>query len=99
MRYITLLFCVLLAACGPSLETRKEYVQTHDRPPAIESAIIDGEIRVGMTKEDVRAAWGDPRSINRSYYEGTGAETQWCYGRGSGLQCVYFENGYVTGWN
>ena len=100
MRYAFFLIPLLLIGCGPSQEARKQYVETHDRPAAIESAIVDGSIRVDMTKADVKAAWGKPNDVNRSYYEGVGRRTQWCYDRGMGdFQCVYFENGYVTGWN
>jgi hypothetical protein len=99
MRYALLALVLVLVGCGPSKEARRDYVQANSRPPAIEQSIIEGKIRVGMTKEDVSAAWGDPRSVNQSYYEGTGAQTQWCYGRGGAMQCVYFEEGHVTGWN
>lgn len=99
MRYAVLLAALLLVGCGPSKEARKEYVQKHNRPPAIESSIVKGNIRVDMSKKDVRASWGKPHHVNNSYYEGVGRKSQWCYDRGQNMQCVYFENGYVTGWN
>jgi len=98
MRHALLVLILILTACGPSLESRREYVETHDRPYSIQQAILNEKIRVGMTKADVRASWGDPDHVNKSYYEGGEPQTQWCYGSTS-MQCVYFENGYVDGWN
>lgn len=94
-----LLIGLILAACSPSLEARREYVETHDRPERIEEAILEEKVVVGMTKEDVRAVWGAPTHINESYYAGVGGKTQWCYGSGTMMQCLYFEEGVVTGWN
>jgi len=100
MRYALLALVLILVGCGPSKEARREYVHANSRPPAIEQSIIEGKIRTGMTKEDVKASWGKPTDINRSYYQGVGRRTQWCYDRGAGsFQCVYFEGGHVTGWN
>lgn len=98
MRYSLFALLFILAACGPTLESRKEYVRQHDRPPEIERSIINEKIQVGMTKQDVRASWGDPDHVNESYYAGGEPQTQWCY-NSSSMQCVYFENGYVDGWN
>lgn len=99
MRYLcSLLLVVFVVACGPTKEMRREYVQTHDRPQHIEQTILEGKITTGMTKEDVKASWGQPDHVNESYYQGVGAQTQWCYGQYSS-QCVYFEQGEVTGWN
>lgn len=54
--------------------------------------ILQGKIRIGMSKEMCREAWGGPESINRttgSY----GSHEQWVYGIGNYL---YFENGKLT---
>jgi len=93
------LLTVLLTACGPTEQARREYVQTHDRPAHVEEAIMKEKIVVGMSKEDVRMSWGRPGSINNSYHEGLGSESQWCYGGSYGMQCLYFEGGRLTGWN
>jgi len=98
MRYAAILLVTLLIGCGPSLESRKEYVRNHDRPTYIENAIISEEVTTGMTKSDVKVSLGDPDSVNQSYYQGVGARTQWCYD-GGGMLCIYFEEGTVTGWN
>jgi hypothetical protein len=54
--------------------------------------IANGQIHIGMTAEQVRAAWGRPERVNSSVYA-TGTHEQWVYGAG---QYVYFENGVMT---
>lgn len=51
---------------------------------------IERKIKVGMTKELVRIAYGDPKQINTTSYN-----EQWVYSYGY----VYFKNGKVTSWN
>jgi len=99
MRYFALGLITLLIGCGPSLESRKEYIQNHDRPAYVDSAIVDGTVTTGMSPADASAALGKPNSINESYYEGQGYRTQWCYDQGGDMLCLYFENAYLTGWN
>lgn len=54
---------------------------------------LDGSIKIGMPKELVVVAKGEPRNKNN------GSHTdQWVYGK-YGNDCVYFKNGKVTGWN
>lgn len=54
--------------------------------------ILAGKVRIGMTREMCRAAWGSPDDINRS--SGSwGVHEQWVYGLGSYL---YFENGILS---
>ncbi len=55
--------------------------------------ILNGEIYIGMSREMVRASWGDPRDINRSVGS-WGVHEQWVYYR----TYVYFENGVLTAW-
>jgi len=98
MRYLALGLIALLIGCGPSLQARKDYVEKHNRPHYIEEAILNEKVVTGMNKSDVKASFGNPDSINESYYQGGNAQTQWCY-RGGNMLCVYFENGTVTGWN
>lgn len=58
-----------------------------------ETAILihQRRVRIGMTDEQCRAAWGRPRDINRSVGS-YGVHEQWCY-NGSYL---YFEDGILT---
>ena len=54
--------------------------------------ILEGKVRIGMTREMCREAWGSPEDINRS--SGSwGVHEQWVYGMSSYL---YFENGTLT---
>ena len=54
--------------------------------------IIQGKVRIGMTAEMCREAWGTPDDINRS--SGSwGMHEQWCYDWGGYL---YMENGKLT---
>lgn len=53
--------------------------------------ILQGKVRIGMTREMCREAWGAPDDINRT--SGSwGVHEQWVYGLGSYL---YFENGIL----
>ncbi len=53
--------------------------------------IMEGKIRIGMTKQMCKEAWGEPDYINRttSVY---GSTEQWCYGD----TYVYFEGNKIT---
>tara|TARA_R110000824_G_scaffold384276_1_gene578167 strand:+ start:415 stop:909 length:495 start_codon:yes stop_codon:yes gene_type:complete len=59
------------------------------------TAIGQKKIMIGMTKDQAKLSWGNPRKINKSSY---GPE-QWVYRRGSSTQYIYFEDGVVTAWN
>lgn len=58
----------------------------------IATYISKGQVAIGMTAEQCRAAWGRPRSINRSTYT-FGVHEQWCYG---GHNYLYMEDGRLT---
>jgi len=50
-----------------------------------------GKVRIGMTAEQVRAAWGAPNDINRTR-SATYSREQWVYDS----QYLYFDNGTLT---
>ena len=54
--------------------------------------ILQGKIRIGMTKNMCRDSWGEPDDINTSTGS-FGVHEQWVYGMSSYL---YFENGILT---
>ena len=56
------------------------------------NVIANGRVRVGMTQEMCRAAWGEPTSVNRTT-TGRSTTEQWVYDYGNYL---YFENGVLT---
>ncbi len=60
-------------------------------PRAFARAVDRQAVLVGMTPGMVRAAWGEPHSVNRTT-TAAGASEQWVYGRG---QYVYLRAGRV----
>ena len=63
---------------------RKDYVQKHpELKENIRQAILEGKVRLGMTKEQVIASWGEP--YNKSTFGSVwGTTEQWTYGT-----CLY----------
>jgi len=60
--------------------------------------ILNGIVRIGMTREQVIYSWGRPDEIHRSVGS-WGVHEQWVYRRGDfKAQFLYFENGKLTGW-
>lgn len=54
---------------------RVEYVRAHpDLAPIVRQQILTGSVRLQMTKEQVRAAWGEPESV-----EVKGVFERWVY--------------------
>ena len=64
---------------------------------AAREAVEAGYVRLGMTAEQVLAAWGQPRDRNRTT-SSHGTSEQWVYRSVNrpGAQYVYLENGVVT---
>jgi hypothetical protein len=61
-------------------------------PSDVWAAIENGRVVIGMTAEQARMSWGEPKSINRTV-TARGAEEQWVYGN-SGY--IYIGEGKVT---
>lgn len=59
------------------------------------NAIAKGHIGIGMTKEQVAAAWGRPYKVNKSQYASGGIHEQWVINE-MGSTYVYFEDGICT---
>ena len=55
------------------------------------NTILQGKVRIGMTKEMCRLSWGDPEKINETITAGKKSE-QWVYTD----NYIYFDNGKVT---
>lgn len=53
--------------------------------------IVNGYIRIGMTKQMCKEAWGEPYDINKTTTS-YGTHEQWCYGN----NYVYFEGNKIT---
>lgn len=66
------------------------------RSAAVNEAIANQKVFIGMETDDVVASWGRPNKINRTITAGKNNE-QWVYNRGqASTQYVYMENGVVT---
>jgi hypothetical protein len=72
---------------------RADAIRREGWPVAITDAVIARKIRLGMTREQVRAAWGKPDDIHRTV-TAYAVREQWIYGS----LYVYFDDGVVTAW-
>lgn len=87
-----------IASCKP---TRARIVSLSTNHPGWDNddvaTIACRRIRIGMTAEQVRAAWGRPDDINRSVYS-FGIHEQWVWEDGDGIpyQFAYMEDGVLT---
>lgn len=64
------------------------------RAAALKGLVREGKIQLGMTKEMVRQAWGEPDRINRTVST-TGVREQWVY-EGKKNVYLYFDDGVLT---
>ena len=83
-------------------EYRIIYLKLHpELDSRVRSAIENQEFYTGMKKEDTRASWGHPHTINRSVGQ-YGIHEQWVYCKYgdciSGATYVYFDDGILTSW-
>lgn len=70
--FLTLLFTFIGGGCStvgslrkPSLSSRQEYIRDNPRLSAeIKQTILEGKVIKGMTKDDVRASWGEPSEMD-----------------------------------
>jgi len=92
----TFALTVLLAvACSSGPEKRRDRVLEERRQAEYEAAIAKGEIRMGMTKRMVRAAWGRPDRTDRTT-RGARTVERWWY---PSVFVYFHEDGYVIGWD
>lgn len=110
-----LVFLIIISCTTANLiKRRQNYINMHtELNSIIKSAILNGEISIGMTIEQVLASRGRPLNINKSTGE-WGIHEQWVY---VGIRTnermqmsrkewrldhkyayIYFENGRVTSW-
>ena len=96
--FITMLILVLFFSnCAPryaNFATRKDYVDAHpELTSEIRTAILQGNLILSMTQDQVRASWGEPHKVNRT----VGIDTiweEWIYST-SRTKYVYFQNGIM----
>lgn len=74
---------------------RREVVSRHPNwPEKTRQAILEGSVFVGMTKEQVRASWGEAYEVNRTLTQ-YGVHEQWVYGIYK-YSFLYFDDGILT---
>ena len=74
----------------------KREAQRIERKERAEAAILQGQVFVGMTADEVRASWGNPAIINATL-SGSGKSEQWVYRRAQHRdQYVYIRDGVVS---
>jgi hypothetical protein len=96
------------ALFGSDESRRYDYIEGHKGAldPTVRAAIIDGKIMRGMSKEEVRASWGDPCWYCRGTRTASWGET-WeynvfgsgTYGIGNGTYIYFDERGLVREWS
>lgn len=79
-----------------ALQVQRE-IATIKRAQAVEAAILNARVMVGMTPGEVVQSWGQPNKVN-STFTAQGRREQWVYRRpGVGYdQYVYVDDGMVT---
>ena len=71
-------------------ESRSRAINAHPWPERIKRAVLENRIEIGMTREQVTAAWGQPRSVDVT---STTRQEQWMYG---GPIYLNFTNGALV---
>lgn len=79
--FVIFLFLVGCASSG----VRYTYEEIKHYPPEIQERITKGEIALGMTKEQVRYAWGNPSSVRVLAPEKGKPREEWIYSSSLGL--------------
>ncbi len=80
------LLFILQMGCTKSVRYTEEEIK--DYPPKVQEDVRKGQIDVGMTKEQVRYAWGNPDSIKfLEPFEGKARE-EWIYSHAATLGVV-----------
>lgn len=98
---LAILFAMLICGCETMKnQRRQDYVTTHpELTQQTKQDILEGRIRIGMTREQVKATWGYPDDINRTVGS-WGEHEQWIYGYDIRFRrYLYFENGKLTSWS
>ncbi|MDE2132971.1 MAG: hypothetical protein KGJ49_00035 [Alphaproteobacteria bacterium] len=79
-------FAEVMASTDPKL--------AHKWPAKVWDAIENQKVFMGMTMEQARLSWGEPRDVNRTVV-GDHVHEQWVYGEAHNY--LYFEDGRLTG--
>ena len=106
IRITTVILMIMLTGCVSPAQ-RADFVNAHPKiSDEYKQAILHGQIMKGITKDEVRASWGNPCS----YCYGT-THNSWgdsweynvfgsgSYGAGNGTYVYFDGSGHVTGWS
>lgn len=75
--------------CATTQISSREYVSQHpELSDSLKNTILNNKVHIGMTKEQVRASWGEPDEINKTILKDSTHE-QWCYGN---YNFLYFKD-------
>lgn len=86
MKFSIIIFSIFLFIFGcASQGVRYTYEEIKNYPPEIQERIAKGEIMPGMTKEQVRYAWGAPTSTRILAPEKGKQREEWIYSSSLGI--------------
>jgi hypothetical protein len=71
-------------------ERRRQEIDAKAWPERVKVAVLEKRVELGMTRDQVTAAWGEPRSVDVTP---TTRQEQWTY---SGPTYLYFANGMLV---
>jgi hypothetical protein len=95
---LVLMPLLLFAACSGVQSRRTVFIRDHPGTDvAVKNAILGGEVLSRMSKEEVRASWGEPDS-EVTTREGNGRElSRWSYRKRYGKYSTVYEVRFVDG--
>jgi hypothetical protein len=71
-------------------ERRHQEISRKSWPEPVKQAVLDKRVEIGMTREQVTAAWGEPRNVGTAPIT---RQEQWTY---SGPTYLYFTDGVLA---
>lgn len=90
---------ILFIGCGVSKKTTQELLNKHpDWTSEQIVLIVNNKIEIGMTKEMVKASWGEPGYVNKTDGIYTGKIVTWSYYKifATKIKVVTFKDGLVS---
>lgn len=89
----------LKRSSGEELAKQEAEKAEKARKGLLERTASAGKLAVGMSKKQVRKAWGKPTKINKGGGSGK-VQEEWRYpGYNYRTMCLYFENDKLTSWH
>lgn len=85
MRFIIIVLLASFIVGCATQGVRYTYEEIKNFPPEIQERIVRGEITFGMTKDQVRYAWGNPTSTRILTPERGKQREEWLYSSSLGL--------------